>query len=424
MKLYHLFLVLIFSELCAAEPLRFSISDENQYFYLNPKNSANFYSKLEIKSFGAFEFTDDHSFKYDATINYVHLSKQDLKKATLIPNRFGLFGSFAFLDYQLGFWQHSAEGTDLNNLFDVVHGKDYRNPFSSENLSAAGLHLSASFDLLNWRLFFIPQNVKSILPDTQSPWWPRTDALPITNSSGTFNLPDNVSYRFRNESEYRMPFANNWGGTAKLSFDNFEMHLMYFSGASQIPQISPHFNIDVTSVTPLVGVVRPPIELDVTWIRAQHGGVGLSSVLGSYIVKAFCKNQKTFSVNETEATSCNGAIESSLAIGKKTIRYFLQTNRLWKKVDTNSELETLLGFFEKSTAVGFLLEFNPENIFSGVAVYNEKSPSVLTSARYEKKWSDSFRTTLGLNLISAQSEPLAKAYDQTDNASLKFTYDF
>ncbi len=171
-------------------------------------------------------------------------------------------------------------------------------------------------------------------------------------------------------------------------------------------------------------MVRPPIELDVTWVRAQHGGVGLSSVLGSYIVKAFCKKQKTFTANETEATSCNGAIESSLAIGKKSIRYFLQVNRLWKKEDTNSELETLLGFFEKSTAVGFLLELNPENIFSGVAVYNEKSPSVLTSARYEKKWSDSFRTTLGLNIISAQNEPLAKAYDQTDNASLKFTYDF
>lgn len=424
MKLFYFHFALIFSGLCFAEPLRFSLSDENQYFYLNPKNSGTFFSKLEIKSFGAFDLGEDHSFKYDTTINYVYLNKQDLKKAVVNPNRFGFFGSTAFLDYQLGFWQHSADGTDLNNLFDVVHGKDYRNPFSSEKLSAAGLHLSTTFDLLNLQIFYIPQNVKSILPDTQSPWWPRTDALPITNSSGTFNLPDTVSYRFRNESEHRAPFANNWGGSSKLNFDSFDLHLMYFSGASQIPQVSPHFNIDVTSITPLVGVVRPPIELDITWIRAQHAGIGLSGVLGSFIVKTFCKKQKTYSLIETELTACNAAIESSLAVGKHTIRYFLQVNRLWKKEDTSSELETLLGFFEKSTAVGFLLELNPENLVSGIVVYNEKSPSVLTSIRYEKKWSDSFRTTLGLNIISAQNQPLAKAYDQTDNGSLKLTYDF
>ena len=106
------------------------------------------------------------------------------------------------------------------------------------------------------------------------------------------------------------------------------------------------------------------------------------------------------------------------------MRYFLQANRLWKEEDTSQELEALLGFFEKSTAVGFLLEFHPENIFSGIVVYNEKSPSVLTAVRYERKLSDSFRTTLGLNIISAQNEPLAEAYDQNDNGSLKLTYDF
>ncbi len=424
MRIPFLLSVLIFSKLCFAEPLRFSISDENQYFYLNPKNSAAFFSKLEIKSFGGFDLSEEHSFKFDMSINYVYLNKQDLKKALVNPNRFGFFGSTSFLDYQLGFWQHSADGTDLNNLFDVVHGKDYRNPFLSENLSAAGLHLSATFDLLNLQFFYIPHNVKSILPDTQSSWWPRTDARPITNSSGTFNLPDNVSYEFRNEREHRAPFANNWGGSSKLNFDKFDMHLMYFSGASQIPQISPHFNIDVTSITPLVGIVRPPIQLDVTWLRAQHAGIGLSTLLGSYIIKTFCKKQKNFSENETETTSCNGAIESSFAVGRNTVRYFLQANRLWKEEDTSQELEALLGFFEKSTAVGFLLEFHPENIFSGIVVYNEKSPSVLTAVRYERKWSDSFRTTLGLNIISAQNEPLAEAYDQNDNGSLKLTYDF
>ncbi len=391
---------------------------------MGPKNSANIYSKTEIKSYGAFELSDAFSLKYDTTLNYVYLNKQDRKKAVLNPNRLGLFGSASFFDYQIGFWQHTAEGTDLNNLFDVVHGKDYRNPFSAENLSSAGLHLSATVDFLNWQIYYIPQNVKSILPDTQSPWWPRTGALPLTNSAGTFYLPENISYKYRNENEYRDPFRNNWGSAAKFTFDRFDLHFMFFSGANQIPRISPQFNIDVTSITPLVGVVRPPIELDLTWTRAQHGGAGVSTVLGSFILKAFCKTQKNFEPTETQADSCNGALESSLDLRKHTLRYFVQVNRLWKKQESAAELETLLGFFEKSISAGFMLELNPETIFSGAVVYNEKSPSVLASARFERKWTDRFRTVLGLNIITAQNQPLAEAYDQNDNTSLKFSYDF
>ena len=204
----------------------------------------------------------------------------------------------------------------------------------------------------------------------------------------------------------------------------FDLHFLYFSGANQIPQIFPNFNIDVTSISPLVGVVRPPVELDTTWIGSEHMGIGASAVFDPVIFKVFCKNQRNYFQETNETSACNGSIESSLNLSRSTLRYFLQINRLWKKNQSASELETLLGFFEKSVALGFLTELSSENILSGAAVYNEKNPSYLVSLRYEKKWTDIFRTIAAVNVIAAQDGTLAKSYDQNDNVSLKLAYDF
>lgn len=419
-----LFLLLTFSSFVFAEPLRYSFSTEVQDFYLNPKNSANLFTKYEFKIAGSHELNPSFTLKSNATINYVQLLKQDQKKILLNPTDFGIYYSNSVLDLNLGGWTLSPEGTDLNNIFEVIHGRDYRQPFSADNLASFGALFDLHAGKLDFKIFYIPLNTKSLLPDTQSAWWPRTDALPVTNSAGTFLLPDNISYVYRNEDELNHPFENNFGALGKLSFSLIDFYSFYFSGANQIPQVSPHFNIDITSLTPLVGVVRPPVQLDLTWIRSDHIGGGLSLAIDPIIFKAFCKNQKDFYTEPSSSSACTFALESSLIFSKYTLRYFLQANRLWKKSPAVSELETLLGFFEKSTALGFLLDLNPENIISGAVVYNEKSPAYLTSLRYERKWTDRFKTILGVNVITVQDDPIAKAYDQTDNASLKLNYDY
>ncbi|OFZ28449.1 MAG: hypothetical protein A2622_04945 [Bdellovibrionales bacterium RIFCSPHIGHO2_01_FULL_40_29] len=418
-------MIVLLAQSLWAEPTRLSIANEVQYFYLNPKNSSPFFSKLEIKLYGSAELSDALDFKYNTTLNYVHLSQQDQKQMLINPTEFGFFGSASIFDYQLGFWQYTPEGPDINNLFNVIHGKDYRQPFSSENLSSLGLLVSATYEILTFKAFYIPKNSKSILPDTQSPWWPRTDTLPISNSSGTFYLPDQVNYRFRNESEVQSPFLNNWGGSAKLAFNNFDINLFYYSGANQTPQIYPNFTIDITtSIDPPVGVIRPDVDLDTTWIKSDHAGAGLSTVLDPVIAKVFCKKQTDYGLPQSSSTSCTGSLESSLDIFSKSLRFFIQTNRQWKSSSSISELETLLGFFEKSTALGYLIDLNSENIVSGAFVYNEKSPSLLTSVRYERRWTDQFKSILGINIITAQDQPLAKSYDQTDSATFKINYDF
>jgi len=408
-----------------AEPLRFSVSAEEQSFYLSPKSSANFFSKYEFKTFGQYDLARNLRFKTDFSVNYVQLNRQDQKQIIFNPNEVGFVGSAGFLDYQLGSWTFTPEGTDLNNIFDVIHAKDYRQPFNSENLASVGILLKSHFSNLDLNVFFIPKNRKSLLPDTQSPWWPRTDALPMENSSGTFYLPENTAYVYRNETVVNNAFDQNGGASAKLSFSFIDFHAFYFSGANQIPQISPHLNIDLISLNPMIGNIRAPLDIDLSWIKSDHLGAGFSASFDPVIVKSFCKNEKDYYADETaNSTSCTAAVESGFSIYKSTFHYFLQVNRLWRQHDVSQELETLLGFFDKSTAFGFLVDVGADSNLSGAIIYNEKSPSVLSSLRYEVNWTDRLKTALGVNIITVGSEPLTKSYDATDNATLKISYNF
>ena len=421
---FYFFFLLLSSVILNADPLRISVSAETQDFYLTPKNSSALFGKYEFKTFGRFDFQKDFSLRTNAAVNYVQMTSQDNKRILLNPTDFGLLYSSTNLDLNLGYWTVVPEATDLNNIFDVIHGKDYRQPFASENLGSLGLVTTFHFLNLDFRMFYIPKNTKSILPDTQSPWWPRTDALPLSNSSGTFLLPDNISYIYKSDTELNHPFDNNFGGTGKLNFKYVDFYGFYFSGANQVPQVAPHFNIDIISLNPLIGVVRPPVELDLTWYKSEHLGFGFSTIIDPVILKSFCKKQRDFLLEVAESEACTFNLESTLNVFKYSVRYFLQANRVWKKKSSASELETLLGFFEKSNSLGFLLDVNPENSLSGAFVYNEKSPSTLVSVRYEHRWSARLKNYFYINVITAQDEPLAKAYDQADNAGLKLTYDF
>lgn len=420
------FILLFFCGSVFAEPLHVGVSTEIQSFYLNPKSSASLFSKYEFKTYGQFDITKNLSFKTNAAINYVQLSKQDQKQTVLNPSEFGLFGSAGIFDYQLGSWILTPEGTDLNNIFDVVHAKDFRQPFASESLASVGLLVKSHILNFDYSLFYIPKNRKSLLPDTQSPWWPRTDSLPIQNSTSTLYLPDDVFYKYNSENEIKNPFDQNYGLAGKLSFNAIDFHFFYYSGANQVPQIYPRFNIDVTSsLDPLVGTLRPEIDIDLAWFRSEHLGAGFSSTLGPVIIKSFCKNQKDIYQDSTsESASCTAALESGFSLRRSTFHYFLQVNRLWRKNDVSSQLETLLGFFEKSTALGFLVDVGADSNLSGALIYNEKSPSLLSSLRFDKNWTDRFKTGLNLNILSVQNQPLTKSYDATDNVSVKLSYNF
>ncbi len=416
---------LLFTSLARAHELFFSFNHEIQSFYLSPQNSAPYFGRSELLTKGEVDFLENLKFKLDTSSSATFMNKQDQKSFLFNPTQLGLSFSSKFVEFFGGAFTYAGDGADINNIFDVVNAKDYRQPFNARSMGSVGALVTLPFDAFTLKAFFIPKNEKSLLPDTQSPWWPRTEALPIRNASGTFLSPDNMSYRRTYDSEYEEPFLNNFGGSAKVGFSNFDISFFYFKGANQTPKISPHFNLDLVSLNPLIGVIQPPVELSLTWYRSEHVGIGSTLVVGDWIAKAFCKNQKDYLPKVENSTACTGTIENSIAISRFSLRYFLQVNRIWKQEPDVQELETLLGFFERSTAAGLYLDMDTAGTVSGAVIYNEKDPSTLTSIGYEYKFTDQFKTKLTVNAMTASgSNALGNAYDKTDNATLAFGYDF
>lgn len=405
--------------------LYFSFQQEIQSFYLSPQNSSPYFGRSELQTKGEFNLLKSLKLKLDTASSAAFMQKQDQNSFLFNPTQLGLSFSSKYIELFSGGFTVAGDGADINNIFDVVNPQDFRQPFNTKSIGSPGILVTLPFDVFQLKAFFIPKNSRSLLPDTQSAWWPRTEALPITNSEGTFLAPDDMSYKINSESEYEKPFENNYGTTAKISFSNVDLSLFYFKGANQIPKLSPHFNIDLISLDPLVGVIQPPVEMNLTWFKSEHIGGGATVVLGDWILKGFCKQQKDILSDEEKSTSCTSSIENSFVISNFSLRYFLQQNRKWKQTSAVQELETLLGFFDKSSSLGLYLDMNSYGTIAGAFIYNEKDPSVLMSMGYEYRFTDQFKTRLTANVLtSSGNNALAKAYDKTDNASLTFSYDF
>jgi hypothetical protein len=423
--LLFILMLFVFSSQAKASELYFSFQQELQSFYLSPPNSSPYFGRTTLDTKGDLDIIKNLKFKLDSSTSNTFMNKQDQKSFLFNPTQLGLSFSSKYLELFGGGFTVSGDGADINNIFDVVNPQDFRQPFQTKSIGSVGVLATLPFDSFQFKAFYIPKNDRSRMPDTQSAWWPRTEALPITNSDGTFLAPENMSYKMRSESEHEKPFENNYGASAKLSFSNVDFSAFYFSGANQIPKLSPHFNIDLISLDPLVGVIQPPVEMSLTWFKSEHTGGGVTLLLSDWILKGFCKQQKDILPEVEKSTSCTTTIENSLVISNMSLRYFLQQNRKWKSSSSVQELETLLGFFDKSSALGIYLDMNSGGTLAGAIIYNEKDPSVLVSLGYEYRFTDHFKSKLTANVLtSSGNNVLAKAYDKTDNAVLTFAYDF
>ncbi len=421
-KLFILFFIQI--SFARASEILFSLNQEVQSFYLSPPNSSPYFGRTELLTQGDLKIFENLKFKLDAAVSSAFMKKQDQKIFLFNPTQLGLLATQKYFELLVGGFTLAGDGADINNIFDVVNASDFREPFNSKAIGSVGALLTIPLNNAIFKFFYIPKNERSLLPDTQSPWWPRTEALPISNSDGTFYSPDDMSYKMSSQSEEKNPFKNNFGMSSKFNFSNIDLSLFYYSGANQIPKISPYFLISVTSISPLVGTIQPPLELNLFWYKSEHLGGGTTLVLGDWILKLFLKKQKDFLPVTEESTSMTATVENSLNISRFSLRYFLQANRIWKESSTTQELETLLGFFEKSSALGFYLDMNSKGTLSGAVLYNEKDPAILNSVGYEYKWTDQFKSKITLNSLTSSGSLLARAYDKTDNASLTFNYDF
>lgn len=403
--------------------MRGTFSQEVQHFYATEVSNSRNFSRTQLKTRGQFSITKKLKFKLDQTSYFSKLEYDETNYVDASGDRFGFFYSDIYFDFFAGAFTLTPDGPDFNSPFDVINAKDYKQPFQSVALGSLGLHINATFESLTAQLFYFPQQTRSRLPSLNSVWWPRAQTLPLSNSSGTLNIAKEIKYTLKSETELDKPFSNAFGTQIKYTIDDFDFYFFYFKGANQTPLIYPELTIDVTSITPPIGTVQSPIELRYTWYASTHAGAGASYVIGDWIIKGFYKQQTDQLAIEKKSTTAVSVIESSLSLGRFSLRYFLQSNRTWKS-DGVRELQTLLGFFDHSTSLGFLMDAQDWGLFSGVLVYNETSGGLLNSLNYEYAWTDHFKTKFTMNTLATSNDIVGKAYDSTDNAVISLNYDF
>lgn len=403
--------------------MRGTFSQDAQHFYATENLNSRNFSRTQLKTIGQFLITRKLKFKLDQTI---HFSKAEYDKANSLDasgDRFGFMYTDSDFDFFAGAFTLTSDGPDLNSPFDVVNAKDYMQPFQSLALGSFGLHFNTTIDSLNAQIFYFPQQTRSRLPSLNSIWWPRSQTLPLTNSAGTFYIAKDIEYKLKSETEVENPFENAYGAQMKYTLDNIDLFFFFFKGANQTPLIYPELNIDATSIDPPIGTLRSPIELNYTWYASTHAGIGTSYVMGDWIIKGFYKQQNDKLAIEKKSTTATYVIESSLSLGRFSLRYFLQNNRTWKR-DGLNELQTLLGFFDRSSSLGFLLDAEIWGSYSGVLIYNESKGGLLSSLNYEYMWTDHLKTKLTINSLSPSNDIIGKVYDKTDNAVISLHYDF
>lgn len=403
--------------------LRGALSQEAQHFYQTEKSNSQNFLRTQFNTRGELSISKNIKFKLDLTTFFSKVEYDKTNYLEASGDRFGFFYANEHVDFFAGSFAFTPDGPDLNNLFDVINAKDYKQPFQPVAIGSAGLHLNATIDVLTIQLFYFPQQSRSRLPSLNSVWWPRAQSLLLTNSYGTFHIADDMTYQLKSEKELNYPRDNAHGAHVKYTFDELDLSFFYFKGANQIPLIYPEFNIDVTLITPLKRTIQRPIDLNYTWYSSAHTGAGASYVIGDWIIKGFYKQQIDKLEIEKQSTTATSVIESSLSLGRFSLRYFLQNNRTWKP-DGVSELQTLLGFFDRSTSLGFLLDVEKWGLFSGALIYNELKGGLLSSVNYEYLWSDHFKTKLTFNSLTPSDDIVGKAYDNVDNVVISLTYNF
>lgn len=412
-----------------ADELSLSASQEVQYFYLIKKDNSNesvssSFNRTSLMTKGDFEFSENIKIKLDSEWTYTQIKNQSSKADLFSPLQLGLSFSSSHLDLFVGGFSLIPDGPDINNIFDVIDSKDYRQAFNTKPIGNLGINSQISLDNHYLKFFYIPLHNKSILPDMQSAFLPRTEAIPITSTDGTFILPDNISYQFRNENIDKVILNDNFGAYSKLSFDNFDFSFFYYSGINSMPKIKTFFDIDVTSIEPLKGNIKGPIQLDYEWYKSIHSGLSASFLLKDWILKLFYKEQSDETNEIQKSKHFVATIENSLAIRKYTLRYFAQINRIWSNNTNQSELETLSGFFSYSSLIGFYADFDSFGLITGGLIYNEKEPGTIINLNYEYKFNDHLKSKLSLNTIDSGGGILANAYDKIDNVSLILNFMF
>lgn len=326
----------------------------------------------------------------------------------------------------IGQQQFSWEATDLINPFDFIHQKNLRNPLPAESLSAPSIEYTYLKGAHSIDLIYIVEQPKTILPDSESPWLPRSLDLPIESDDIVLRTQDGFSFQFLEDQILNQALKNQIGFRYKYVGDSFDISLVGFEGAKNQPLIFP--TVSGTLINdPQKYIILLDKEIQVTpvYYRNRVGGVATSVTLGSFIIRYAGSYHQPLG-DDQRLPGWNylnvGSIERTFSFGSSlfTLQIFGSGGR---SQDGNS-LASVSSLLESAMGAGFRYAYKEHFTLLAGAFSDAYSEAKIETIQMDYKMNDYLKTYAQAFFIDGTRNLVAVAYKENDFAQfgLKVSY--
>ncbi len=170
------------------------------------------------------------------------------------------------LGYNLVTWT----STDFLNPLDIVHQKDWTDPFKPISRSSPSVMYMQSFGDFSMEWIFIFRATESRFAGAHSPWWPRDLNLPLQTNDVQFLLPKDPLFEVVGGEELNHALSNNIAANFKYRWDFAEIQVAGFDGsATPLLNVSRIQGTTVAIGPPTVIQLNQVIQIKPVYFRVQ-----------------------------------------------------------------------------------------------------------------------------------------------------------
>lgn len=338
------------------------------------------------------------------------------------------------------------EGTDGLNPMDVASMKNSRDPLGGESLSSVGLALSGGQNFFTWDVLYIPRQTRTRLPGPTSPWFPRSNNLPLQRDDRSLLIPDEPEYQLLSRQEIAKALDQNGGVRLQLHGESWDFSLGGFQGASQTPLLLPEVNADLVDVKPdgsLILRAKNPIGIrPVDYPRRSVSGA-LVYTRESWILRLAARHDQPFGGDQSPASwvaanlqasfttqsllptwSSLGilGLEKTVGIGTQNVVFILQGS--YGVSPESGGVISAQDLLRRALMAGFRWPLSDETTVSFMGFYENKWKSSYSRLLFQKKITDPALIEASIDLFRGPPQSILGIWSDQSSGSLAFIYQF
>jgi len=330
--------------------------------------------------------------------------------------------------FQVGSMIKAWEGPDGYNPMDIATVKNFRDPFSPENMGSFGLALSGGDGEFTWDALYIPYQTEVVFPGERSRWLPRHVNLAFASQDARLLLPAQPQYSEGNHRELNSALRDNYGGRVQLHMSEWDFSAAYFEGAAQVPGIAPTINGEAVSVgPPIIVQATNPLMLQAVEYRRRTVAAGLvASGVEGWIFRLAGRYDMPFGFNAAvpqQTTQFVGAAEKTITVFGRTVISSLGY-AFGQKFQTQSGDFTILDPFASAWMFGLRWPLTETLTFLAYGLWSPATRSEYGNLHLEKKLGDHWSVNGGVQWMNGLSNSPMGIWADQNRVSAAATYLF